>query len=341
MENQANVIVIMSEALKNKSKRRESQQLDVNHPLYHNLEYKVPRIKNKIFGALELPYGLLVLCSTLGVLLRMALLTIRTGEIASVVFPNMLGCFVMGYLTTQENFFLAHNPRMWLALSSGLCGSITSFSGFASALYVSFGALKSKGFLLDILEGVASIIAMFGLCDAAFSLGKQIALLGPLEVTLTDKAKLYLDSYICIGMSVLIITIPIILVFFMDWRVMLLSNILAPFGSIIRILFSKLNGKFPYGTLISNLLASSILFLCVISYGNMLNLNCVLVQAIRMGFCGTLSTMSTFMWQLRKMHTKLAWKYAFISTFAAELIAVLIIGSYKWSGNKLLTACTL
>jgi fluoride ion exporter CrcB/FEX len=58
----------------------------------------------------------------------------------------------MGYLTTQKEFLLAHNPDMWLALSSGLCGSITSFSGFASALYFSFGGLNSKGIGLDVFN---------------------------------------------------------------------------------------------------------------------------------------------------------------------------------------------
>jgi CrcB protein len=87
------------------------------------------------------------------------------------------------------------------------------------------------------------------------------------------------------------------------------------------------------------MLASSILFLCIISNGNVNNLNCVLVQGIMTGFCGCLSTMSTFVNELRNMSMKLAWWYAFVSTGVSGVIAVLIIGVYKWTGNELVTIC--
>lgn len=60
-------------------------------------------------------------------------------------------------------------------------------------------------------------------------------------------------------------------------------------------------------------------------------LSCVMLQALMDGFCGCLSTVSTFAVEVRALK-KSAWAYAGASLIVAQLCLVIVTGIPWWSG---------
>lgn len=89
------------------------------------------------------PFALLGIFSALGTIIRLLASFIPAKEMNPVTFPQMIGCFLFGFFDTQRELISTNNPNLLLALFSGLCGSITSFSSFAYSVYVAFGGLSS------------------------------------------------------------------------------------------------------------------------------------------------------------------------------------------------------
>ena len=93
---------------------------------------------------------------------------------------------------------------------------------------------------------------------------------------------------------------------------------------------------FPLGTFISNMLATAII-------GGMYSLRCAypgldytqmaVVQGVIDGFCGCLSTVSTYAAEVRAMKGWYVWVYVFVSWIGAQVLLVCTLGSVVWSGR--------
>lgn len=115
----------------------------------------------------------------------------------------------------------------------------------------------------------------------------------------------------------------------------------APPGTLLRYFLSrKLNGLrayLPLGTLAANLFAVLILAITVILQRNDLSrssIGCSALQGIQDGFCGSLSTVSTFVVELRGLGKKDAYRYFGASWLAAMVIYSLVLGSFIWSQGE-------
>lgn len=108
-------------------------------------------------------------------------------------------------------------------------------------------------------------------------------------------------------------------------------------GTILRYYLARnLNASrptFPLGTFVANLLAVLIFVISVIlqrSPGRS-PLGCAALQGIQDGFCGSLSTVSTFVVELRALKKRESYRYFFVSWISAQTIAAIVLGSYIWS----------
>ena len=92
-------------------------------------------------------------------------------------------------------------------------------------------------------------------------------------------------------------------------------------GSVVRLLFSRWSGKLPWGILVANVVASMIMGLGLILFG----VNEVLAQIVSVGFCGGLSTFSSFSAQtIEFFKAKQVWRGVFnilLNFFAPALAA--------------------
>ena len=100
----------------------------------------------------------------------------------------------------------------------------------------------------------------------------------------------------------------------------------------------------PAGTLVANGLGTSLLALFHILQGlpNPVSPNaCSILQGLGDGYCGCLTTVSTFAAEMRALTDSKRWLYGTISIVMGQVVCVLILGSAIWAGNvNARTSCT-
>jgi fluoride exporter len=93
---------------------------------------------------------------------------------------------------------------------------------------------------------------------------------------------------------------------------------------------------FPLGTFVSNMLGTAILggmYVVRCTYPGLDYTRMAVVQGIMDGFCGCLSTVSTYAAETRAMKGWHVWVYVFASWIGAQALLVCIVGSVSWSGR--------
>lgn len=132
-----------------------------------------------------------------------------------------------------------------------------------------------------------------------------------------------------------------------NWRFWLFGLVFAPPAVFLRYWLCKINPKvlpdrFPVGTFICNIMATTLLGgLSILQRGGIEGssvvsqiehgtIKCDMVLALQDGFCGTLSTISTFVAELYKLRTKNSYIYGFTSIVVAFCCMVITFGSFVW-----------
>jgi len=77
---------------------------------------------------------------------------------------NLIGCFFLSYLLNNKQVKSRLKPEAFIALSTGLIGSFTTFSTFA----VETIELMTRNFFLAAFYVVLSVIGGLGLCYLGF-----------------------------------------------------------------------------------------------------------------------------------------------------------------------------
>ena len=157
---------------------------------------------------------------------------------------------------------------------------------------------------------------------------------------------------LCFIASALISYLVTLLLYFLgphSWRHRaIFPMLLSPPGAILRFALGRLNvrpvfiDRFPIGTFIANMLGT--LVLCASYVGERLGgvgaTRCNAFWGIQQGFCGCLSTVSTFVVEARAIPRK-RWKWVYEggSVILGHLFALAIVGGVRWN-RGLEGACT-
>ncbi|KAF1831908.1 hypothetical protein BDW02DRAFT_571562 [Decorospora gaudefroyi] len=259
---------------------------------------------------------------------------------------------------------------LYIGLATGFCGSCTSFSSFTRDIFLSLSNdLQSpinhpyppgitppaitttvpRPTGASVMAVSATIILTLCTCLCALKLGAHLAqLLHRLTPTLPFRlTRRFLDPlFVFLGAGVWIAAI-ILSIFAPQpaWRGQaLFACVFAPVGCLLRFYLSLyLNAiypAFPLGTFTVNIFGTAVLGMAFDLQHVQLSstgavggsvLGCQVLQGIQDGFCGCLTTVSTWIVELDSLKRKAAYVYGVVSVGAALGLLVVVLGSVRWT----------
>ncbi|EDK47284.1 conserved hypothetical protein [Lodderomyces elongisporus NRRL YB-4239] len=246
---------------------------------------------------------------------------------------------------------------VYTGLTTGFCGTVSSFStvildSFNRAANTNIGhTYHPPNAAYGIMNFLAVVLAEFGLSVTGFHMGKHLSSAiasgsGNKKFSISPKQYILLERFSMI-MAICLVVITCVLLGVKDegaWRNWTFAMFFAPFGAILRFYMSKyLNStvaNFPMGTFSANLLGS--LFLAIftllgrgkLTHGSQLVthiMGCHVLTGLDDGFCGALTTVSTFVAELFGLKTQYSYRYGVASVLLSFAVMVLILGSYNWT----------
>lgn len=250
------------------------------------------------------------------------------------------------FMTTKKSI------PLYIGLTTGFCGSLTTFSEFILDVFLSMAnhpaslapptepTSRNGGY--GFMALLAVIIVTVCLSLSAIRLGVDFAvgmesLTPPLPITITrkvlDRSVVVLGWGSWVGVIILCILSP-----HNVWRGHIaLSLAFAPLGVILRfhlaILLNSKISTFPLGTFLANVFASAIVAavwaMDHASVGGIIA--CEVLQGVEGGFCGCLSTVSTWAAELNSLRRKYSYFYGMLSILVSLVLVVIIAGVQNWA----------
>lgn len=259
---------------------------------------------------------------------------------------------------------------LYIGLATGFCGSFTSFSSFMRDIFLSlsndlkspinhpypanlpppsFSTTLPRNGGYSFLAICATIIITIATCFAALKVGAHLALaLHPWTPTLPfrltrrilDPVFVFLAFGTWIG-AVIMAAIPP----HNAWRSQaLFACVFAPLGALIRyyvsLYMNPMNPHFPLGTFTVNIFGTAVLGMAFdlqhvqLSSTGLVGgslVGCQVLQGIMDGFCGCLTTVSTWIVELDSLARGKAYVYGGGSVVAGMGLLLIVMGSVRWT----------
>ncbi|KAA1466323.1 hypothetical protein DENSPDRAFT_790869 [Dentipellis sp. KUC8613] len=291
--------------------------------------------------------ALLMPASVFGVLVRLglqALVTYDGRSIFPLAWVQAIGCLFMGLaLPLKEQLGNFYGP-LYTAITTGFCGSLTTFSGWQLDVFNSWineGEFH-RDWLRDVIDGFTKLFFTLSASIASLSCGVYISsIIAPYIPSIRPPRKII--RYSLTGLSILIYaaTYPAYFRMSPSFRHQATAALLFSFpGTLTRYTLSiLLNPRvklMPFGTLTANTLGTGLLALFHVMQGlpNPVSPNaCSVLQGLADGYCGCLTTVSTFTAEISALRLWKAWLYVGVSLVIGQLLMLVIMGPSFWAGN--------
>ena len=304
------------------------------------------------------------LATYVGVLTRIGL-TLVPQSIGVEHFPSLyaqiVGTFIMGLLLSFKDSLIKKHSILYTTLSTGLCGCITTFSSWNAEaarvllqlnetslkfLNVEFTMARALGPGIVLLLGV-------GMSLSALRLGNNIGLsaqaieasgrkpLRDIRRRLTVLPVRYCAPSLTVLTWIVATALSIYLCTHYGNFDIMFALLLGPAGTYIRWQLGGLDYKtrkrargFPVGTFIANIAGSFVLAFTLVCEAYFIDsagsISYSLLAGVAVGFCGCLTTVSTFVTQLSSLPFNMAAIYALTSISVAQVQFICILGGYAW-----------
>ncbi|KAI9303085.1 hypothetical protein BJ944DRAFT_256879 [Cunninghamella echinulata] len=278
--------------------------------------------KKTAIGFILIPFAIA------GVLIRIALQRLEAYDGAPVfplVYAQWVGCFIMGIVTTQKtNIMIIYHP-LQLGLSTGLCGSITTFSSWQLSIFSSFANIENYDHTRgkNILSALSQLLVTLAMSINGFQFGghigqcQQIPKLDIIPCGFSIN-KLIWKDYTVIFFGLLSWIAVIIAAIFapLEYRELTLATVFSPVGALLRWHLSFFNGKFPgfpIGTFIANIFGTLVLAILSLFRYNMLT--------------SPFSCIS----EITNLNLRQKYLYGSISVILGQCIMFVVLGSFVWT----------
>lgn len=252
---------------------------------------------------------------------------------------------------------------LYIGLATGFCGCFTSFSSFIRDAFLALTnalespsprspyhtdlAIPSRNGGFSFLALLAILIIHPAVSLAALKAGARAAvLLQPVTPVIPFRlARRFLDPLAVVLAFGCWMGVVLLSIFppgnSIHWRFRAtFALVFAPPGCLLRFYTSKhlnaLNPTFPLGTFAVNIFGSMVLGMAwnlqhAPSVGASSHTSCSIMQGIMEGFCGCLTTVSTWVLELQGLRPKHGWSYGLASVGIGLAFMVVIMGSMAWT----------
>ena len=259
---------------------------------------------------------------------------------------------------------------MYIGLATGFCGSFTSFSSFIRDIFLALSndskssinhpypanvpvpsptstVARNGGY--SVMAILATIIITISTCYCALHIGAHLALaLDRMTPTIPFRfTRRFLDPvFVVLGWGVWFgAIIMVCLPPHTSWRSQaLFAIVFAPAGCLLRyyvsLLLNPIAPSFPLGTFTVNIFGTAVLGMAydlqhvpLSSTGRVgaSVVGCAVLQGIMDGFCGCLTTVSTWIVEIDTLKRRAAYIYGGVSVGAGLGLLVIIMGSVRWT----------
>ncbi|KAL2156308.1 hypothetical protein VTH82DRAFT_1053 [Thermothelomyces myriococcoides] len=271
----------------------------------------------------------------------------------------------------QAHAALKKTIPLYIGLATGFCGSLTSFSAFMRDTFLALSNdFQSSSFQEQQLgppprNGGYTFLALLAVPITTISLSLSGLFLGAhLAAALTPftpalpralvrgllNPLVVLLGWGCWLGAVLMTALPP--AGHIDWRgKVTFALVFAPLGCLARFYISLWLNKrvptFPLGTFAVNIAGTGVLALAwdLAHSGaggggsGVLAVGCQVLAGVQDGFCGCLTTVSTWVAELAALRRKNAYMYGAASLLGGFATVVAVMGGLRWSGAYEGTAC--
>ena len=321
-------------------------QLSLSSAAPPNLESVEPKPSSSNLTKLLQIHAYLIIFSILGTLVRLGLVGLtsyRSSPLTGVIWANFAGCAMMGILVSDARVFGPGKVSLplYTGLTTGLCGSITSFSSFSLDAFKQMAMVPhgtgAGGRGNDFLALAEYVIATLTLSLGGLQLGAHAASAMKKGAWNVPLAVFRVVDIMLLTAAPAFWIIPVVLAAaWPHWRDITFALVFAPVGAMMRFWISRvLNPKvraFPVGTLMCNIYGSLVLAgMAVGLEAGYRGVGCSVMHGIADGFCGCLSTVSTFVVELRGLKLRAAYTYGSASVAAGVSSIVVVYGSWVWT----------
>ncbi|KAH8880415.1 hypothetical protein GQ53DRAFT_755086 [Thozetella sp. PMI_491] len=246
---------------------------------------------------------------------------------------------------------------LYIGLATGFCGSFTSFSSFIRDAFLAVsndlpppgtGSTVSRNGGYSFMALLAVLLVTVALSLSGLIIGAHLAIaLEPITPSLpylftrkfVDRSTVFLAWGCWLG-AILLSALPPdrFAAGTETWRGgATFALVFAPLGCLGRFYASLyLNGRkpaFPLGTFAVNVLGTTVLAMCWdlahVPEGGIIG--CQVLQGVEDGFCGCLTTVSTWVAELAGLRRRHAYFYGAMSFGVSFAIMVAIMGGLRWS----------
>ncbi|KAF2083512.1 hypothetical protein K490DRAFT_51468 [Saccharata proteae CBS 121410] len=270
---------------------------------------------------------------------------------------------------------------LYIGLTVGFCGSLTSFSSFMRDSFLAMANDLSNDIATPYPRNDGySVMALLGVIFIEVSLSMSSLIVGAHMAMFMDPLKSKVSS---IGARRVLDPAVVLLgwgiwlgaVFMAIWPPdrpggpaagsrtswaqetwrgqAIFALVFAPLGCFLRFFASlRLNGlfaAFPMGTFAVNIVGTAVIGMCwdlqharlgsgLIGGGRV---GCQVLEGVIDGFCGCLTTVSTWAVELKGLERKHAYFYGLTSIAAGVMLLVVIMGPLLWTGNAHALACVV
>jgi len=291
--------------------------------------------------------ALLIPASIFGALARVGLLALTTYD-GRAIFPlawvQAAGCLIMGFaLGLKEPIGQFYGP-LYTALTTGFCGSLTTFSSWQLDVFTSWlnPTHAHRDWFRDVIDGLGKTFFTLAISLSSVKLGAHLAsVVSPFIPRFPSPSRS--TRYILSILAILVYAGAFPAYFRMSpsFRHQATAAILFAFpGTLARYLLSinlnPLLKLFPLGTFTANVFGTALIgtFHVLQSTRTPPSPNaCAVLQGLIDGYCGCLTTVSTFATEVAALAPGKGWFYVVLSWVTCQLLLLVILGPSYWVGN--------